>query len=38
MIIFQVRLVIPNPEAWVTILLIGAFGFVAQVRRIILLV
>lgn len=29
-VIFQVRPVIPTRDAWITILLIGAFGFVAQ--------
>ncbi|KAI9450016.1 integral membrane protein DUF6 [Lactarius psammicola] len=30
MVIFQVRPVIPTRKAWIAILLIGAFGFVAQ--------
>ncbi|KAN0135180.1 DUF6 domain containing protein [Lactarius tabidus] len=30
MVIFRVRPVIPTRDAWITILLIGAFGFIAQ--------
>jgi hypothetical protein len=36
MVIFRVRPVIPTRDAWITILLIGAFGFIAQVRRTVL--